>query len=192
MSESPITLEKLLRLKRSELPEAVFWKEFEERMEKRRLKALIAPRAFPFWVALFRWLALAGVSGVGLTYAVWILGLNVQTPAMPVATEATLVAENHRAEPVIEQDLPEIIEEPVELAMAPAVMEYEPADWAGMTARFANDALPLRLDSAAHFRKILPTPDLVSDEDSFIFASEVLTTHGGMTQPVSYRAQQPF
>ncbi|MFP4540502.1 MAG: hypothetical protein ACLFR7_02635 [Opitutales bacterium] len=40
-TEHPVTLEKLLRLKRHEVPDAEFWSRFDRDLERRRLRALV-------------------------------------------------------------------------------------------------------------------------------------------------------
>lgn len=179
-TDSQITLEELLRLKRHEAPEPAFWEQFDRDLERRRLRALVVPdegRGSSFWAGWRRTLALASgtfaaAGAVGFAFlqrAPQFSGAFVESPASAevasVPSEATIPAAV-AGQPVHEASL----------APAPAIHDLRLAD--AIDSRFVQDVINARVEQS-HFRSVLSNPSFVGMRaDDAQFVSDSWTTTG--------------
>lgn len=159
-SESRITLEALIKLKRHEAPEADFWERFDRDLENRRLRALISgerSRGFHFglhgwrsfgWISVLSGSAAAVVAFFALPqFSALSSGLAIDEPeaSAPVALHA--VAMDAEANPVIlASDTPS---SPRALSEMLASSQFE--------SRFVNDTISADFEPR-HFRRVLANP----------------------------------
>ena len=148
----PVTLEKLLQLKREERPTPEFWASFDKELEARRLRALVEPSAPPLWSRLL-------VMG---RYAAFVL--------LPVASAAAFAwVFLDRSANFAPETEPQVATLVAESSVAPGSGSVAaegtgrllPQDFAesGMRNQFISEALSSTSDRA-HFQKVLYTPSI--------------------------------
>jgi hypothetical protein len=144
-----ITVESLLRLKRSERPDGDFWNSFDNSFQQRRLSALVE-RESPGVVFLSPFLKFATVAFpvflvAGLAF-LWTQSQDsLVEPAAPAGTiaSAELPTVSDRTPPAIEQ---------VDVLPILAASEGQ------LSSQFVIDAIEDTSDSGLNFRKVLYTP----------------------------------
>lgn len=143
-----ITVEALLRVKRSERPQGDFWESFEQDLHRRRLSALVER---PAWRDL---LFIPAVKAVGFALpALLLMGLAYAwfgiTPDN--ARPLELVAQS------MDSDSPDPLKVPEAATSRPVVATMD-LDTARASSQFVMDALHTDSSQSNRFRKVLYTP----------------------------------
>lgn len=125
----PITLEQLLRLKRSERPDPAFWEDFDRELRRRQLASVVAR---PAWhVRLGRSLIVGvrravpiGAAAAAAVGGFWVLQRPADDAATPTqsvaAADVSIPVEPVLIEPALSAELPELAAREPRPAPAPA------------------------------------------------------------------------
>ncbi len=160
MSESPVSLEALLKLKRLEQPDREFWEDFEQDFQHRRLRALMEDSTpsvgfgLAFWRRLLVWspFAVGGLAAVAFFMAP---SLAIQDGSEALVAEEsqnlspTQVFQSH-AEPLSAMVSSEIARSMEAIRVQDLFSFHEAAG----RSQFVQDALATK-EEARHFRRVL-------------------------------------
>ncbi len=148
----PVTLEKLLQLKREEKPAPEFWESFDKELETRRLRALVERSPAPLWSRLF------------------VMGRHAALVLLPIASAAAFAwvvfDRSGGLAPETEPHVASLVAEP-SASPGNGIYASEGADSSASQAfaeremrnQFISDALSSSSDRA-HFQKVLYTPSI--------------------------------
>lgn len=168
-SKSPITLERLLRVKRAERPGAEFWQRFDQELRAKQLAALVEKR--PWWQALPRAIFSGGARFYAPIGAATVLGVTFLairgywSPAVesaPADAPVTVASASHwvsgteshneflTVEPVFEESVAlsaeDQLETPEQTEAVVARTEAMPSD--------ADSPMTSLMDSASHVQAL--------------------------------------
>ena len=177
LTDSQVTLEELLKLKRHEEPQPAFWEQFDRDLERRRLRALVVSDAertgsfFSGWRRGMAWASgsLAAAAAVGfavLQRAPQIAGSMAEKP-----TQTELVAVNAEPDAPVVADVQGVSDSPyLSLSDVRASDEVE--------SRFVLDEINARFEQA-HFRSVLSNPAFIGARTGGAqFIADTWTTTG--------------
>lgn len=198
MSESPVSLEDLLRLKRHERPQDEFWNGFERDFQHRRLRALMegAEPRFQFfsgsmWRRLLIWSPVACGAMATLTFL-----LGFPAAEMAAGREGGEAAEVAQADPVMEPA--DAVASSPSLShsmLAPTVAPRLEVSAVSTTARprFVMDALATQEETRS-FRRVLSSASLsVPMSSGSRYVADPLTAAGRMeAAPAMMRSRSHF
>jgi hypothetical protein len=152
---APITVERLLKVKRAECPPPQFWAEFDSAMQRRRLQALVAkPRLVDRCWHLARPAVLWSVPALG---ALMIAALAVRPPS-PAADQPSARIPVPAPVEVVAR-----VAGPAAPAAAAQVAASPNARTAASDPRFIFDAIPQSAGSPSHFTRVQPVSTLPVD-----------------------------
>lgn len=149
----PVTLEKLLQLKREEKPAPEFWESFDKELEARRLRALVEPAPASLWARLF------------------VMGRHAALVLLPIASAAAFAwvvfDRSGSLAPETEPYVASLVAEPGSISSGSGVHASDGADSSvsqafverRMRNQFVSDALSSS-NERAHFQKVLYTPSI--------------------------------
>lgn len=191
MSEPPVSLEDLLKLKRHEAPKADFWAGFERDFQKRRLRALMEDdersARFGFWRQLFLWGPVSGGAVAAIVF------LFVSIPHGPGPGGATAGTGNPE---LASAAVPEPASSQASFVVAglpesPPARDFVPSVEDGRS-RFVFDALASDQD-ARGFRRILSNAVLsVPATAGSRYVTDPLTTGRADAVSAAYRPRAHF
>lgn len=189
MSEPPVSLEDLLKLKRHESPQDGFWSDFERDFQRRRLRALMdgdadAPR-WGFWKQALLW----GPVSTGAVAALAFFALSA--PDALIQTDEAAGGEPELASaPVKLQVLPE--SRPVESGRPALLTSVESLQVHRGQSRFVFDALASD-EEPGSFRRVLSNASLsVPTTAGSRYVADPLTAGRADAIPAAYQPRAHF
>ncbi len=155
---TPVTLEKLLQLKRAEQPAPEFWESFDKALHARRLQKLVEqPSPWAWWSRSLRRAAYVLTPMAAAASFAFVFLADPERSVDPPASAAVVSAAEFDFAPA----------STLEFAMASSLGREEGAvaerfaDTSSAHSRFVDETISMSSDRA-HYRKVLYTPSIHS------------------------------